>query len=245
MEYHNAEINLQYPVEAAPRAAPCGHAADVGCGSSTSKMQDIILGELKMKTFTGKIVLITGAGKGTGRRVAEAFAGQGASVAVNDVSPVNLDATMAHILAAGGRVKAYVEDIAKKIPVQTLLNSVLDDFGRIDILVNCAEVEPQKTVLEMDDWDWQRTLDVNLSGAFLLTQSVGRIMKENGGGVIVQVGERAKGSECRAAYLTSKAGLAALSALAAYELSEFGIRVYHFQPEKRGDTVKQILELCC
>jgi NAD(P)-dependent dehydrogenase (short-subunit alcohol dehydrogenase family) len=197
-----------------------------------------------MTDFTGKIVLITGAGKGTGNRVAEAFASQGATVAVNDVSPVNLDETVTHILASGGQVKAYVEDIAKKMPIQTLLNSVQNDFGRIDILVNCAEVEPQKTILEMDDWDWQRTVDVNLNGPFLLTQSVGRIMKENGGGVIVHVGERAKGSENRAAYFASKAGLAALSALAAYELSEFGIRVYHFQPEKAGDTAKRVLELC-
>jgi NAD(P)-dependent dehydrogenase (short-subunit alcohol dehydrogenase family) len=158
--------------------------------------------------FEGKVVLVTGAGKGTGRRVAEAFSAQKAIVAVNDVSPVNLDETVAHILAAGGQVKAYVEDIAKKMPIQTLLNSILDDFERIDILVNCAEVEPQKTVLEMDDWDWQRTMDVNLNGPFLLTQSVARIMKEKGGGVIVHVGERAKGPERRAAYFTSKAGLA-------------------------------------
>jgi NAD(P)-dependent dehydrogenase (short-subunit alcohol dehydrogenase family) len=197
-----------------------------------------------MDDFAKKIVLVTGAGKGTGRGVAEALAARGASVAVNDVSPVNLDETVAHITAAGGHVKAYMEDIAKKMPVQTLLNQVLDDFGRIDILVNCAEVEPQKTVLEMDDWDWQRTLDVNLTGAFLLTQSVGRIMKDKGGGVIIHVGERAKGPEKRAAYFTSKAGLAALSALAAYELSDDGIRVYHVRPEETGDVVKHILELC-
>jgi 3-oxoacyl-[acyl-carrier protein] reductase len=206
-----------------------------------------------MGTCAGRVVLITGAGKGTGRGVAEAFAAQGASVAVNDISPVNLDETLAHIAAAGGQVKAYVEDIAKKMPVQALLNAVLDDFGRIDILVNCAEVEPQKSVLEMDDWDWQRTLEVNLTGAFLLTQSAGRIMKEKGGGIIVHVGERAKGAavsdqsngpEHRAAYYTSKAGLAALSALAAYELSEYDIRVYHVQPGETGDVVKHILELC-
>ena len=131
-----------------------------------------------MSDFADKVVLVTGAGKGIGREVAEAFAAHGASVAVNDISPVNLDETLVHIAAAGGRTKAYVEDIAKKMPVQALLNAVLDDFGRIDILVNCAEVEPRKPVLEMDDWDWQRTLDVNLTGAFLLTQSAGRIMKE-------------------------------------------------------------------
>jgi NAD(P)-dependent dehydrogenase (short-subunit alcohol dehydrogenase family) len=197
-----------------------------------------------MADFTGKIVLITGAGKGTGRNVAFEFAANGATLAVNDVSPVNLDETVAYILATGGKARAYVEDIAKKMPIQTLLNAVVDDFGKIDILVNCAEVEPQKTVLEMDDWDWQRTMDVNLTGPFLLTQSVGRIMKEKGGGVIIHVGERAKGQEYRAAYFASKAALAALSALAAYEFSEFGIRVFHFQPVEPGDTAKQILELC-
>jgi NAD(P)-dependent dehydrogenase (short-subunit alcohol dehydrogenase family) len=197
-----------------------------------------------MLDLSGKIILVAGAGKGNGRAVAEAAAALGATIAANDISPVNLDETVKRITAKGGRAKAYVEDIAKKMPVQALLNAVLDDFERIDVLINCAEVEPQKSVFEMDDWDWQRTLDVNLTGAFLLTQSAGRIMKEKGGGVILHVGERAKGPEKRAAYYTSKAGLAALSALAAYEFSEYGIRVYHIRPEETGDLVKDILELC-
>jgi 3-oxoacyl-[acyl-carrier protein] reductase len=197
-----------------------------------------------MENFKDRIVLVTGAGKGTGRAVAEAFAAEGAQVAANDVTPINLDETVAHIQVAGGRVKAYVEDISKKMRVQTLLNAVEDDFKRIDVLVNCAEVEPKQSLLEMDDWDWQRTLDVNLSGAFLLTQSVGRIMKAKGGGIIVHVGERAKGPELRAAYFATKAGLAALTAMAAYELSEEGIRVYHVHPEEIDDIVKHILGLC-
>jgi len=179
-----------------------------------------------MGDFTSKVVLITGAGKGSGRAVAEAFAAQGAIVAAADVTPVNLDETVARIRAAGGQVKAYIADIAKKLPIQGLLNQVLDDFGRLDILVNCAEVEPQKTVLEMDEWDWVRTLDVNLTGAFLLTQSAGRIMKEQGGGVIVHIGGRARGPDRRAAYFASKAGLEAIGRTAAEELAAFGVRVH-------------------
>ena len=197
-----------------------------------------------MGDFKDKVVLVTGAGKGAGRAVAEAFAAREAILAVNDVSPVNLDETVKHIREAGGRVKDYVEDVAKKMPVQTLLNQVLDDLGRIDVLVNCAEVEPVHALLDMDEWDWQRTLDVNLSGAFLLTQSLGRIMREKGGGVIVHVGERAKGPEQRAAYFASKAGLAALSALAAVELADYGICVFHVQPGEVKDVVAEVLALC-
>jgi NAD(P)-dependent dehydrogenase (short-subunit alcohol dehydrogenase family) len=197
-----------------------------------------------MSGMEGKVILVTGAGKGIGRSVAEAFASRGAVVAANDVSPINLDETVQRIRAAGGRVKDYVEDIAKKMTVQTLLKQVQDDWGRIDVLVNCAEVEPARPVLDMDEWDWQRTLDVNLSGAFLLTQSLGRIMREQGGGVIIHVGERAKGTDWRAAYFASKAGLAALSALAAVELSEAGVRVYHVQPGEVKDVVAEVLALC-
>jgi NAD(P)-dependent dehydrogenase (short-subunit alcohol dehydrogenase family) len=197
-----------------------------------------------MSALKDKVVLVTGAGKGAGSRAAEAFAAQGAIVAANDVTPINLDETVAHITAAGGRVKAYVEDIAKKMPVQTLLNQVLDDWGRIDILINAAEVEPTLTVLEMDDWDWQRTLDVNLTGAFLLTQSVGRIMKEKGGGVIVHIGGREKGPERRAAYFASKAGLVALVKSAADELSAYGIRVHFVNPQEPGDVLERVLAYC-
>ena len=197
-----------------------------------------------MTDFTDKVVLVTGAGKGTGRAVALAFAARRATLALNDVTPINLDETVRLAREAGAQVRDYVEDVAKKIPIQTLLNQVLDEFGRIDILIHCAEVEPVQALLEMDEWDWQRTLDVNLSGAFLMTQSVGRIMRQKGGGVIVLLGERARGPEKRAAYHASKAGLAALAALAAVELAEVGVRVYHVEPGELRDPVAEVLALC-
>jgi NAD(P)-dependent dehydrogenase (short-subunit alcohol dehydrogenase family) len=196
-----------------------------------------------MSALTGKIVLVTGAGKGTGRAAAEAFARAGARVAANDITPINLDETVARIQAAGGTVKPYVVDIAKKLPVQGLLNQVLDEFGRLDVLVHCAEVEPRKPLIEMDEWDWVRTLDVNLTGAFLLVQSAARIMKTQGGGTIILAGDRAKDDVQHGAYAASKAGLAAFAEHARLEFEPLGIRVYHWQPDNRSGDIRTLLEL--
>jgi NAD(P)-dependent dehydrogenase (short-subunit alcohol dehydrogenase family) len=196
-----------------------------------------------MGELADKIVLVTGAGKGTGRAIAEALAMRGAIVATNDITPINLDETVAHIMASSGRVKAYVKDIAKKMPVQVLVNEVLDDWGRIDILVNCAEVEPRCSLLEMDDWDWQRTLDVNLTGTFLLMQSVGRVMRSQGGGMMVNLGARAKSHEKRGAYFVSKAGLLALTEQAAAEFAADNIHVYFVTPEGVANLVEKVISL--
>ncbi|GAB4505178.1 MAG: SDR family oxidoreductase [Anaerolineales bacterium] len=193
--------------------------------------------------FNQKVVLITGAGKGAGRRLAEAFAAQGARVALNDISPINVEEVAAQIVARGARARVYVDDVAKKVAAQALVKQVEDDFGRIDILVNHASVEPRSPLLDMDEWDWHRVLDVNLTGAFLMTQSVGRMMREQGGGVIIhlitEAGQRS-GKE-RAAFLTSMAGLKVFSREAARELAPYNIRVHAV----KGDTpVEHILAVC-
>jgi NAD(P)-dependent dehydrogenase (short-subunit alcohol dehydrogenase family) len=180
-----------------------------------------------MSEFENKVVLITGAGRGIGRAIAGAFAAQGAVVAANDLTPINLDETVRLVTAAGGRIKDYVHDAAKKMPVQALITQVLDDWNRIDILVNNAAVEPQASLLTMDEWDWLRTLDVNLNGPFFTMQSVGRVMREAGGGVMVNIAsaENARGLPGRAAFVTSKLGLIGLTQEAARELAPYGIRV--------------------
>jgi 3-oxoacyl-[acyl-carrier protein] reductase len=181
-----------------------------------------------MSEFAGKTVLVTGAGRGIGRALAEAFSGQGANVAANDVTPINLDLTVERITAAGGHCKGYVFDIAMKMPVQAMIEQVRDDWGSLDILVNNAGVEPHASLLEMDEWDWRRTLDVNLSGPFFTIQSAARVMREQGGGVIVNIASiagRAHGLRQRAAYVASKTGLIGLTREAARELAEYNIRV--------------------
>jgi NAD(P)-dependent dehydrogenase (short-subunit alcohol dehydrogenase family) len=188
-----------------------------------------------------KVVLITGAGKGAGRFLAEAFAAQGARVAANDISPINVEEVVADIVKRGGAARAFVDDVAKKVAVQALVNDVEDAFGGIDILVNHANVQPRFSLLDMDEWDWHRVYDVNITGAFLVTQSVARVMKSKGGGVILNLVEEAgKGVEKEAAYYSSLASLTKLSDLAAQELGPFGIQV--FSIERSKDVVRSVFD---
>jgi len=194
----------------------------------------------------GKVILVTGAGKGIGRSIAQTFASFGASLAINDLTPINLDQTEATIHSTGGSVRAYVVDVTKKMPIQGLVNTVLDDWGRIDILVNCAKVKPTTTLLDMDDWDWQRTLDVNLTGVFLMMQSVGRVMRTQGGGRILVIGAHSQsGLNQQAAYAVSKAGLTELCTRFQQEFREYGIQVHLIDPDGKIDIIEQALDYCC
>jgi len=196
-----------------------------------------------MSLFSNMVVLITGAGKGAGRKLAKAFAQFGATVAANDISPINVEELVEEIRAQGGEARAYIDDIAKKVGAQALVKQVEDDFGRIDILVNHAAVEPRVALLDMDEWDWHRTLDVNLTGAFLMTQSVGRVMREQGGGVIINLVTEAGRDEdpLRTAFLASMAGLESFSQQATRELAPHGIRVHAV---KTNSEIKTIIDLC-
>ena len=179
-----------------------------------------------MDELKDKVVLITRAGKGIGRRLAEELAAKGAIIAANDISPINVEEVVNGIRAKGGQAKAYLEDVAKKVGAQMIVKSVEDDFGTIDILVNHAAVEPHTPLLNIDEWDWHRVIDVNLTGAFLMSQTVGRVMREKSSGVIVNLvaGADEKGKEA-GAFLASKAGLDELSRQLARELNPHGVKV--------------------
>jgi 3-oxoacyl-[acyl-carrier protein] reductase len=198
-----------------------------------------------MNDFKDKVVLITGAGRGSGCLLAEAFAARGAFVAANDISPVNVDEAVAGIVSRGGRAKSYLDDVAKKIAVQTLVKQIEDDLGHIDILVNHAAVKPHGPLLDMDEWDWHRVLDVNLTGAFLMIQTVGRVMRSQGQGVIINLITGADdGADKEAAYQASMAGLLALTRSAARELSPHGIRVNGLVDVRQDRIVDAVFDLC-
>jgi len=191
-----------------------------------------------MNELKDKVILITGAGKGTGRLLAKALAKHGAIVAANDISPINVEEIVDQINIQGGRSKAYVEDVAKKVGAQHLIKQVEDDFGHIDVLINHAAVEPHVPLLDMDEWDWHRVLDVNLTGAFLMIQSVGRVMRAQGSGMIINLITAPDSKvENEAAFVASMYGLEGLTLEAARELNPYGIRVYAV--ENRGDKIAE------
>ena len=175
-----------------------------------------------------RVVIITGAGRGIGKAIALAFGRTDARVAVNDINPDSARQTADDIAAAGGTASAHVADIANKMAAQTMIYDVIEAWGRVDVLINNAGVEPTGSILTFDEFDWNRTLDVNLKGAFLCLQTVARAMKEQGGGVIVNIASiagRAHGLYNRAAYVASKAGMLGLTKEAARELAAHNIRV--------------------
>jgi NAD(P)-dependent dehydrogenase (short-subunit alcohol dehydrogenase family) len=186
-----------------------------------------------MKYLKDKIILITGAGKGSGRILAQACAKHGAVIAANDISPINVEEVVDVINNQGGHAVAFIEDVAKKVGAQHLIKQVEDEFGRIDILINHASVQPHTSLLDMDEWDWHRVLDVNLTGTFLMTQSVGRVMRSQGSGVIINLvaqehapAENASSTQGEAAFVASMRGVEGLTSQAAYELNPFGIQVH-------------------
>lgn len=195
-----------------------------------------------MTELSNKVVLITGAGKGAGRLLAQAFADRGAYVAANDISPINVEQVVDQINSRGGQAKAYIEDVAKKLGAQYIINQVEEDFGRIDILVNHASVEPHVPLLEIDEWDWHRVLDVNLTGTFLMTQSLGRLMRTQGSGVIINlIAKKIPGSEPASAFTASMRGLDGFTHQAAAELSPYGIRVHAV--ESGDEVVSRVMAL--
>jgi len=175
--------------------------------------------------LSGKVALVTGAGRGIGRAIAIGLSRAGATVAVNDINPDSCERAAVELAPASA---AFHADVSNKHAVQAMIDGVLERWGRLDILVNNAGVEPHASLLTLDEWDWRRTIDVNLTGPFLCAQSAARVMKDTGGGIIVNIASiagRAGGLRDRSAYVASKMGLIGLTKECARELAAYHIRV--------------------
>jgi NAD(P)-dependent dehydrogenase (short-subunit alcohol dehydrogenase family) len=178
--------------------------------------------------LSGKTALVTGASKGIGKGIALELARQGADVAVNYNSDKEGGiATAQEIRAHGRRSLAVQADVGKSDQVDRMFASVAGTFSTLDILVNNAGVQTWKSLLDLEESDWDRVISTNLKGCFLCTQRAARRMKDANGGVIVNIG-----SGCNKLafphlvdYTASKGGIEMFTKVAAVELGKYAIRV--------------------
>jgi len=182
----------------------------------------------------GKVAVITGAASGIGLGTAQLLSAYGAKVAMFDMNP-NGEAEAQALRAAGRTAKFYTCNVTSGETVAKAVAEVVKEFGRIDILFNNAGVTVRKTVVELEENEWDFVLDVGLKGTYLMSKHVIPVMAENGGGSIVNTGSGwgLKGGDKAAAYCAVKGGIVNLTRAMAIDHGPQNIRVNSINP---GDT---------
>jgi NAD(P)-dependent dehydrogenase (short-subunit alcohol dehydrogenase family) len=181
-------------------------------------------------SLTGRVAIITGAGQGIGRAFAKAFAAEGAIPIIAERYRERGEAVAAEITAAGGQARAVTTDVADPDSVAAMANTVEAEFGRVDILINNAAIF---STLEMRPFDqipleeWRQVMDVNVASMFLACRAAVPVMRERGGGKIVNIssGTPFRGVPFMLHYVTSKGAIVALTRALAKELGKDGILV--------------------
>lgn len=172
----------------------------------------------------GKIAIVTGASRGIGRGIALTLAHHGADLVLNATSAAGLSAVRADILALGRRALPVAGDMAAPETSEALVRAALEEYGRLDIVVNCAGINQDKMLHKMTDESWSRVLAVNLNGTFYLTRRAAVEMRRQKYGRIINMGSSAwMGNFGQANYAASKGGIVALTRSAALELGGLGI----------------------
>jgi len=189
----------------------------------------------------GKTVVITGAGRGIGRALAERLGRDGGHIALLDVNPEDLRATRQALEGEGVRARDYTVDVATEAAVIEAMDAVVRDFGRLDVLVNNAGIIRDALLVKAKDGviagkmslaQWQAVLNVNLTGVFLCGREAAQRMIELGdGGVIINISSVSRhGNVGQSNYSAAKAGVAALAVVWAKELARHGIRAAAIAP---------------
>ena len=183
-------------------------------------------------SFTNKVVLVTGASRGIGQAIAMGLAQAGADVAIASRKIADLEKVAAEIKKTGRKCLAVPAHIGKIEEVNHLVNKVMDEFGKIDILVNNAATNPtMASAIDIDDRAWDSIMNLNLKGLFFLSQAVARIMKEKGGGKIINVASIAGITpDILPVYSISKAAVIMATKVMAQQWAIYNIRVNAIAP---------------
>jgi 3-oxoacyl-[acyl-carrier protein] reductase len=186
-----------------------------------------------MKLLEGKVALITGAGRGIGKAIALRYAEEGAHVAFTDLA-INeaVEETVKEIEALGVKAKAYASNAANFDETHEVVKQVVEDFGRIDVLVNNAGITKDGLMMRMSEAQWDAVINVNLKSAFNFIHAVTPIMAKQRGGSIINmssvVGVSGNAGQCN--YSASKAGMIGLAKSIAKEMGPRGIRANCIAP---------------
>ncbi len=180
-----------------------------------------------MGRLEGKSAIVTGAARGIGRAIATRFHEEGARLVLWDLRSAELSAVCAELSGAGGDVHGEVVDVTDRGAVEAAVAAAQDRLGRIDILANNAGIAGFTPFLDMTDHEWQRMLDVDLTGVFICSQVVARRMRGQGAGAIVNMASTngLLGEALEAHYNAAKGGVVLLTKTMAIELAPYGIRV--------------------
>lgn len=179
--------------------------------------------------LSSRCALVTGGGAGPGRAIAIALASCGASVSVSDINVERAERSCEQIDDLGGSAMALHADIANRFQTANMIELTRDAFGTVDILVNATRIYHPEPMLSIDEWNWRRQLEVNITGLFFCMQLAGRVMADEDGGTIINLASAA-GLESTVptgiGYVASQAAVIAITQQAARELAPHGIRVY-------------------
>ena len=189
--------------------------------------------EMSNFALKDKVALITGGGRGIGQGIAFGFAKAGAKVVITSRKAPDLEATAEEIRAFGGEAFVIPGHLGKMDEIQRVIDAVIEKYGRIDILVNNAGASPSMgTVLESDERLWETIMNLNLRGVYFVSQAVAKIMKQQGGGKIINIAsiDGHKPEPKVSVYSISKAGVRMITKAFAAELAPFNIQVNAIAP---------------
>lgn len=185
-----------------------------------------------LQRMTGKVALVTGAASGIGKATAKRLAEEGARVALADVNEPELAKVADAICAGGGQAIALRLDVISEADWQAAMAQIVTQWGRLDICVNCAGIAFARSIVDTSLADWRRVMATNLDSVFLGTRQAMIVMKQHGGGCIINMASSAgiKPLSGNAAYATSKAAIRFLTRVAALEGAPHHVRVNSISP---------------